>query len=642
VSIAFWFEQIFNGLQLGALLFLMASGLTLVLGIMNLVNLAHGSLYMCGAFLAATLVAWSGSTLVALPAAVLATGLLGLLLEATVLRHLYERSHLDQVLCTFGVILVANESVRLIWGPVPLAMQIPAAITGSIDLLGLQYSTYRTLIIAAGVGAALLLHLFLGRTRAGMLVRAGASDRMMIQVLGINIVRLNHVIFAVGAALAAFAGTMAGPLLAVQSGMGEPVLIVTLVVIVIGGIGSIRGGFVAAILIGLVDTFGRVLLPAALGSIIVYLLMALVLLFRPTGLFPVPGAADHAATGAASPNPAGSNLSALRLRSFSVVAILVFFAAVPVVANLIGEPFYIRFFTRTMLFGIAVLGLGLILNYGGMVSFGHAAFVGVASYAVAILSFHASENSTILGLPGTNNALIAWPIAITCSAALALVIGAVSVRTTGLYFIMITLAFAQMLFYFFISLPNYGGESGLQMSSRNELWFIGLGSRTSFYYLVLGVLAACLVLMARIMRSPFGLVLNGCRQNERRMKALGIPTYRYRLAAFTIAGAIAGVAGVLLANLQSFATPMEMSWLRSGEFLVMVIVGGATSLAGPVIGALAFQVIQLVLEGWTQHWELFFGLLLIVYVLWPSSLTLHLKWPWHGRQRLLLREERAS
>jgi branched-chain amino acid transport system permease protein len=340
----------------------------------------------------------------------------------------------------------------------------------------------------------------------------------LIQVLGINIVRLNHVIFAVCAALAGFAGAMAGPLLAVQSGMGEPVLIVTLVVIVIGGIGSIRGGFIAAMLIGLVDTFGRVLLPAALGSIIVYLLMALVLLFRPTGLFPVPGAGTHAASGASSSNPAGSNLSTLRLLSFSSIAVLVFFAAVPVVAIWLGEPFYIRFFTRTMLFGIAVLGLGLILNYGGMVAFGHAAFVGVASYAVAILAYHASEGSTILGLPGTHNALIAWPIAIACSAALAFVIGAVSVRTTGLYFIMITLVFAQMLFYFLISLPTYGGESGLQMSRRSELWFIELGNRTSFYYLVLGVLAACMALMARIMRSPFGLVLNGCRQNERRMK----------------------------------------------------------------------------------------------------------------------------
>ena len=597
----------------------MASGLTLVLGIMNLVNLAHGSLYMCGAFLAATFVAWSGSTLFAMPAAVLATGLLGLLLEATVLRHLYERSHLDQVLCTFGVILVANETVRLIWGPVPLDMQIPAAITGSIDILSFHYSLYRTLIILAGIGAALLLHLLLGHTRAGMLVRAGASDRMMIQVLGINIVRLNHLIFAVGAALAGFAGAMAGPILAVQSGMGEPVLILTLVVIVIGGIGSIRGGFVAAMLIGLVDTFGRVVLPAALGSIIVYLLMAVVLLIRPTGLFPVPGAGSHAGHGATSAKPLGANLSALKLSTFSVITLLIFFAAVPIISILIDEPFYIRFFTRTMLFGIAVLGLGLILNYGGMVSFGHAAFVGIASYVVAILNFHASANSLIFGLPGTNNALIAWPVAIACSAALAFVIGAVSVRTTGLYFIMITLAFAQMLFYFFIALPTYGGESGLQMSSRNELWMVDIGDRTKFYYLVLAVLAGCLLLIARLMRSPFGHVLDGCRQNERRMKALGVPTYRYRLAAFTIAGAIAGVAGVLLANLQSFATPTEMSWHRSGEFLVMAIIGGSATLAGPVFGALVFQVIHLVLEGWTQHWEVFFGLLLIGYVLWPFS-----------------------
>jgi branched-chain amino acid transport system permease protein len=620
VSIAFWFEQTLNGLQLGAMLFLMAAGLTLVLGIMNLVNLAHGSLYMCGAFLAATFVAWSGSTAFALPAAILATGLLGLLLEATVLRLFYERNYLDQVLCTFGVILVANELTRIIWGPVPLNMPVPSALAGSIGIFGLQYSTYRVFIIVAGIGAAVLLHLLLAHTRSGMLVRAGASDRMMVQVLGVNIIRLNHFIFAIGAGLAGLAGAMAGPLLAVQSGMGEPVLIITLVVIVIGGIGSIRGGFVAAMLIGLIDTFGRVLLPAALGSIIIYLLMAVVLLFRPAGLFPAAGAGtDEATKSRSSLHSSISSLQRLKMRSFSVLAPLLFFGLVPLVADAIGEPFYVKFFTRTMLFGIAALSLGLILNYGGMVSFGHAAFVGIAAYVVAILSFHATTGTPIFGLPGTHNAFIAWPIAVACSAAAALFIGAVSVRTTGLYFIMITLAFAQMLFYLFIALATYGGESGLQMSERSAFWLIDLNNRTTFYYLVFGVMISCMALTARLVRSPFGLVLNGCRQNELRMRALGVSTYRYRLAAFTISGAMAGIAGILLTNLQAFATPIEMSWSRSGDFLIMVILGGATTLAGPVLGALMFQLVELFLEGWTQHWELFFGLLLIAYVLCPPT-----------------------
>jgi branched-chain amino acid transport system permease protein len=618
VSIAFWFEQTLNGLQLGAMLFLMAAGLTLVLGIMNLVNLAHGSLYMCGAFLAATFVAWSGSTTFALPAAILATGVLGLLLEATVLRVLYERNHLDQVLCTFGVILVANELMRIIWGPVPLNMPIPDVFAGSIGIFGLQYSTYRILIIVVGIAAAVLLYLLLARTRSGMLVRAGASDRMMIQVLGVNITRLNHFVFAVGAGLAGLAGAMAGPLLAVQSGMGEPVLIVTLVVIVIGGIGSIRGGFVAAMLIGLIDTFGRVLLPAALGSIIIYLLMAVILLFRPSGLFPATGAAaDETTKALSSLHSSNPSLQHLKMRTFAVLATLLFFGLVPIVADAMGEPFYIKFFTRTMLFGIAALSLGLILNYGGMVSFGHAAFVGVAAYVVAILGFHATDGSSIFGLPGTHNAFIAWPIAIGCSATAAFFIGAVSVRTTGLYFIMITLAFAQMLFYLFIALTTYGGESGLQMSQRSALWPIDLEDRTSFYYLVFGIMIGCMALTARLVRSPFGLVLNGCRQNERRMRAIGVSTYRYRLAAFTISGAMAGVAGILLANLQAFATPIEMSWSRSGEFLIMVILGGSATLAGPLLGALMFQLVELFLEGWTEHWELFFGLLLIAYVLCP-------------------------
>jgi branched-chain amino acid transport system permease protein len=611
-------EQLLNGIQLGALLFLMASGMTLILGIVRLINLAHGSLYMFGAFFAATFAAKFGSMAIALPAALVATALLGLVLERLILRRLYERSHLDQVLCTFGIILVANETVRLIWGPVPIALPLPESLSGSINLFGLEYSTYRMLYIVVGLGVAILLNLLMNRTRTGMLIRAGASNRTMIQALGTNISLLNSLIFAVGAALAALAGAMAGPLLAVQSGMGEPVLIVVLVVIVVGGVGSIWGSLVAALLIGLIDTFGRVLLPAALGSIIIYLLMAFVLVFRPSGLFPVPGGSDSHSAGPSGSSGKGMDaVRNYRLGTPTVLVLLLAFALVPVMANMLGEPFYIKVFTRIMAVGIAALGLGLIINYGGMVSLGHAAFVGVASYVVAILGFHGSSGASSLGFLATSNAFIVWPVAILVSALMAFLIGLVAVRTAGLSFIMITLAFAQMLFYFFLALPTYGGESGLPMEQRSVLGPLPMDDRTSFYYLVFVVLVACLALVSKLMQSPFGLVLEGSRQNEQRLRAIGIPVNAYRLAAFTLSGAITGVSGVLLVNLQMFATPMELSWHRSGDYIVMVILGGVASLAGPLQGALIFELTKHLLENWTTHWELYFGLLLIAYVLSP-------------------------
>lgn len=617
VSGAFFLEQLLNGLQLGALLFLLAAGLTLVLSVMNLVNLAHGSLYMLGAYFTASVLLRTGSFGLALALGVLATAVLGLILEATVLRPLYERDPLDQVVCTFGLILIANEVTRIIWGPVPLPMSIPAALSTAVNLFGIQYSTFRLFVIGIGIATAVSLMLLLNRTRIGMLVRAGASDRMMIEALGTNITHVNHVLFALGAALAGLAGALSGPLLAVQVGMGEPVLIVSLVVIVIGGLGSVRGSFAAAMLVGLIDTFGRVLLPPAIGSIIIYLFMAAMLFWRPDGLFPVPGGAHaglnsmHARLSLLK-DAARVRLPFLNLRTLIVAVTLVAFGLVPVIALIVDEPFYMRFFTRTMLFAIVAVSLGLLVNFGGLASFGHAAFVGIGAYVTAILSFHHVKGTLLLGfIPGTQNAYIAWPAAIVVSAAAAFVIGAVSLRTRGLHFIMITLAFAQMLYYFFISLPTYGGESGLQIDQRSKLWPLDLDNRLHFYYLVFGTLLLCLAVLNRLVRSPFGLLLDGCRQNDRRMRAIGIDSYRYRLGAFTLAGAIAGAAGALMANFQTLATPAEMAWSRSGEYLIMVIIGGAGTLFGPVIGALVLQVLELVLEGWTEHWHILLGLFLV-------------------------------
>jgi branched-chain amino acid transport system permease protein len=294
--------QLLNGLQYGVLLFLLAAGLTLVFGIMSFVNLAHGSLYMMGAYAAAVAYEASGSFTLAILAAAAVTLALGLLLEWVAIARLYRRDHLDHVLATFGLVMFFNELVRIVWGPQPYFVQVPEVLSGTVELFGFSYPSYRFAIIAAGLVIALACWLLIQKTRIGMLIRAGAQNPQMVAALGVNIRLLNAMLFAFGAMLAGLAGAMAGPILSVQSGMGDGVLITTLVVIVIGGIGSVSGAFYAALIVGLVDTLGRAFLPMllrqvmersvadaagpALASMSVYLLMAVVLALRPQGLFP--------------------------------------------------------------------------------------------------------------------------------------------------------------------------------------------------------------------------------------------------------------------------------------------------------------------------------------------------------------------
>jgi branched-chain amino acid transport system permease protein len=305
VSPVFLFlEQALNGLQLGVMLFLMAAGLTLVFGIMNLVNLAHGSLYMVGAYLATTFSQWTGSYLLGVAMALVGTLLVGIATEVVALRTLYERDHLDQVLATFGLLLFFNELIAILWGRAALYTSLPPWLSGHVQVLpGVRYPVYRALVILVGLVVAAVLWAVVTRTRLGMLIRAGASDRVMVAALGINVRLLFTIVFGFGAALAGLAGLMAGPIYAVQPGMGEQILIQVFVVIVIGGIGSIRGALIGATIVGMVDTLGRAFLKPmlatmlspsaadsagpALASMLIYMLMAAVLGFRPQGLFPV-------------------------------------------------------------------------------------------------------------------------------------------------------------------------------------------------------------------------------------------------------------------------------------------------------------------------------------------------------------------
>ncbi|MFZ5691178.1 MAG: branched-chain amino acid ABC transporter permease [Pseudomonadota bacterium] len=299
-------EQILNGFQFGIMLFLMAAGLTLIFGIMNVINLAHGSLYMIGAYAAALVAARTGSFLLAVPAGLIAAAIAGLIIEFLVIRKLYDRDHLQQVLATFGLILFINEGTTMLFGRTPLFVSMPSFLSGSVEIIpGIPYPTYRIAIMVVGLLVAFGLYLLVNKTRIGMLVRAGSTHREMVRALGVDIRLLYTVVFGLGALLAGLAGLMAGPLLAVQVGMGEQILILTFVVVVIGGLGSIRGAFYGALIVGITDTILRAFLPgllktvmtaseadalgAGLSSMGIYLVMALVLLIRPQGLFHAQG-----------------------------------------------------------------------------------------------------------------------------------------------------------------------------------------------------------------------------------------------------------------------------------------------------------------------------------------------------------------
>lgn len=295
--------QLINGLQFGVLLFLMAAGLTLVFGIVNFVNMAHGSFYMIGAYVGATIYNYSHSFILAFILTIPATLILGIVVQRLVLATLFQRDHLDQVLATFGLLLFFNELARALWGPAPYYIELPAALSGAVTLLGVIYPSYRILIVAVGLIVAGAIYFIVHRTRFGMLLRAGATDAPMVAALGVNITLINTLIFGLGAVLAGLAGLMAGPILSIEPGMGDGILILTVVIIVIGGVGSIRGAFYASLIVGVVDTVGRVWLPLllesvfpnnmastagpAVSSMLIYILMAAVLALKPAGLFPV-------------------------------------------------------------------------------------------------------------------------------------------------------------------------------------------------------------------------------------------------------------------------------------------------------------------------------------------------------------------
>ncbi len=587
--------QLLNGLVYGVLLFLMAAGLSLIFGLMNVVSLAHGSFFMLGAFLGLSIIHLTGSFWLALVLAPIPVVVLGVLMELLFLRPLYPRGHMDQVLLTFGFTFVFYDLVQSVWGRVVLRLPTPEALQGTLHIgLGV-FSAYRLFLIGFGFAIALVLWLVLERSRIGAMVRAGVDNAAMAAGLGANIPALFTGVFGFGVALAGLGGVAAGPILGLYPGMDAEILIPAFIVIVIGGMGSLRGAFAGSLLIGIADTFGKAYFQS-IALFLIYLAMTTVLLIRPQGLFGIKYS-DVSAPAAVARTALPSTA---RTRAAGALVLLA----------LVILPFLLSDYPRALIaeifiFAIFAMSLDLILGFTGLMSLGHAAFFGLGAYAVAVLG-------TQFGL----NAWIGVVAGVVIAAAGAGVIGFFCVRTAGIPFLMLTLAFSQLVFSVALKWRDVtGGSDGLALPEKPSFFGFDLDHSLVMYFMTLIFFTAAYFGLRRLINAPLGHVFVGIRENEPRMAAIGYPTRAYKLLAFTIAGAFAGLAGGLYAIYNGFISSDAIYWTASGDILIMTMLGGAGTLIGPPIGAAVFLLMKNVMSSYSEHWLTIIGVTFIGCVL---------------------------
>jgi branched-chain amino acid transport system permease protein len=604
--------QLLNGLVYGVLLFLIAAGLSLIFGLMNVVSLAHGSFFMLGAYFGLSIFKITGSFWLALIVAPIPVIMLGVLMELIFLRPLYRRGHLDQVLLTFGFTFVFLDLVQTLWGRTVMRLPVPDALQGTVQIgLGV-FSAYRLCLIGFGFAIALLLWLFLERSRIGAMVRAGVDNAVMAAGLGGNIPALFTGIFGFGVALAALGGIAAAPVLGLYPGMDSEILIPAFIVIVIGGMGSLRGAFVGSLLIGIADTFGKAYFQS-IALFLIYLAMTAVLLIRPQGLFGIKYT-DVAIA------PAIATTSRPSTVQRSAIELLVLLA-------LLALPFLLTDYPRALIseifiFAIFAMSLDLLLGFTGLMSLGHAAFFGLGAYAVAVLGTQFGINAW-LG--------VAAGIAVAgCGAAL---IGFFCVRTGGIPFLMLTLAFSQLVFSVALKWRDVtGGSDGIAIAERPSFFGRDLSHSLVMYFMALSFFALTYWGLRRLLNAPLGHAFVGIRENEQRMMAIGYPTRAYKLLSFTIAGAIAGLAGGLYAIFNGFISADAVYWTASGDILIMTMLGGAGTLIGPALGAAIVLLMKNVVSSYSEHWLAIIGVTFICCVMFfPGGLWGSLqKVPWRG------------
>ena len=600
MDFSFAATQALSGLASASSLFLIASGLTIVFGVTRIVNFAHGSLYMLGAYLTVTIVprlldlAYSPwMFFLGVLASAVAVGLIGVAIEALLLRRIYKAPELFQLLATFGIVLIVQDVVLKIWGPVDIPGPRAPGLRHGVEILGQRFPAYELFLIAVGPAVLGLLWLLMQRTRFGVLIRAATQDREMVGALGVNQALLFTGTLFLGAFLAGLGGALQIPRVPASAQMDTSVITEAFVVTVVGGMGSVPGAFLAALIIGQLQAFGILVFPK-ITLVLVFLLMAAVLVVKPWGLLGRPAAIGQSGTpegilSLSRPGRAGTLVAAV-----AVVALL----AVP----LLGDAYTTKVAIEVMVFALAAFSLQFLMGVGGLVSFGHAAYFGLGAYAAGLLV------TGPLKLP-MEAALLLAPVAAGAGAAL---FGFFVVRLSGIYLAMLTLAFAQIVYAVcFQWVEVTGGDNGV-VGVWPSAW---AGSREVYFYVVAVLTLAAILALRRAIHAPFGYTLRAARDSEMRADAIGIDVRTHRWLGFTLAGAAAGLAGGLYAFSKGSIDPTMISIPMSVDFLVMVLVGGIRTVAGPLVGAGFFHALKDFFMPLTDFWRLFLGASIIGMVL---------------------------
>lgn len=600
VEFGFLLVQCLSGLASASSLFIIASGLTLVFGVTRIVNFAHGSFYMLGAYMAVTIVPWllqieRSPTLffAAVLISALVVGVLGVVMEILLLRRIYKVPELFQLLATFGVVLMVQDAVLKIWGPMDITGPRAPGLRHGVMILDQRFPAYELFLIAAGPVVLGLLWLLMKKTRFGILLRAATRDREMVGALGVNQAMLFTGTLFLGAFLAGLGGALQIPRVSASAQMDLSIITEAFVVTVIGGMGSIGGAFLAALLIGQLQAFGVLIFPK-ITLVLVFLLMALVLVIKPWGLLGRPeAAAGHSALPEGIMRPRGFAAAEKALVLLAIVAA----AAVPI----FGDAYAIKVATEVLIFALAAFSLNFLVGNGGIVSFGHAAYFGLGAYASGLLV-------TKLGMP-MEPALIAAPLAGGFFAAL---FGFFVVRLQGIYLAMLTLAFAQIAYAVcFQWVEVTGGDNGI-VGVWPSAW---AAPRSAYHYIVLVAAVAGIFALRHVIYAPFGASLRAARDSAPRAEAIGIDVRSHRWLGFTIAGAAAGLAGGLYAFSKGSIDPTLLGIPLSVDFLAMILLGGMQTVMGPVLGAAAFHSIKDVFMPLTDHWRFLLGASIIALVL---------------------------